>query len=245
MDADDVSHPSRLEKQWQFLELHPEVDVLSCRAGFDGDKLTSKGYFLYVEAFNELLTHEQMFARRFWDAPLAHPSVMYRKDAIIQAGGYNEQPLPEDYELWLRLFEKGCRFAKLPEVLLSWTDHPNRISRTHPNYHKKAFWKLKSEYFSRWIRRAYPERLPQLYLWGETKKKGRSRYLLDAGLVIEGRIGMEGEEGAGLISYTSIPSLQEDSIILVYVSNRAGKSQISQYLESHGYKEGVNYFLMV
>lgn len=245
MDADDIAYPQRLEKQWQYMEQHPAVDVLSCRVDFDGDKVAAKGYFLYVEAINKLLTHEQMWVRRFWDAPLAHPSVMYRRDIIMRAGGYSEKPLPEDYELWLRLFEKGCRFAKIPDMLLRWSDHPNRISRTHSNYHKKAFWKLKSEYFYRWIRHSYPEKVPQLFIWGETKKKSRSRYLLDAGLAIAGRIAMEDEEGEGLLPYTKIPFLPKDTLILVYVSNRKGKSQIRHYLEANGNKEGVNYFLMV
>ena len=245
MDADDLAHPQRFEKQWLYMERHPEVDVLACRVSFGGNEAVAKGYALYVEAINELLTHEQMWARRFWDAPLAHPSVIFKKEIVVQAGGYSKAPLPEDYELWLRLFERGCRFAKIPEQLLRWSDHPERLSRTHPNYHKEAFWRLKSTYFSRWIQKAFPEELPPVYIWGETKKKSRSRYLLDAGISIAGRIGMEGAKGEGLIPYTAVSLLEKGAIILIYVSNRWGKKEIIGYLAKYGYVEGKTYFLMV
>lgn len=244
MDADDVCHPQRLEKQWNYMQQNQEVDVLACCVDYGGEQESSKGYFLYVQAINELLSHEQMSRRRFWDAPLAHPSVMFRKEVVLSAGGYSMAPVPEDYELWLRLFERGHRFAKLPDVLLTWNDHPVRLSRTHPNYHKKAFWQLKASYMFRHLKSTYGDKLPAVYLWGETKKKSRSRYLLEEGLSVSGRIGNTGAEGQGIIPYTQIPCLKE-CIILVYVSNRTGRQQIIRFLEEHDFIEGKNYFLMV
>lgn len=245
MDADDTAHPERLEKQWAYFQQHPETDVLACRVGFGGDTQKSRGYALYVEAINELLTHEQMWRRRFWDAPLAHPSVMFRKQAVLEAGGYSQEAVPEDYELWLRLFAAGCRFAKLPDKLLRWNDHENRLSRTHPNYHKKAFWQLKAKYFAQWLKSEYGAAPPDVYLWGETVKKQRSRYLLQEGVSIAGRIqSTAGPAHGEWMPYTAVAGLQ-NSFILVYVSNRVGQKQIMDFLEEHGFIEGENYFLMV
>lgn len=244
MDADDIAHPERLEKQWQCFQDHPEVDVLASQVKFGGDVRVSKGYALYVDAINELLTHRQMWCRRFWDAPLAHPSVMFRKEAVLEAGGYSQEAVPEDYELWLRLFARGHRFAKLPEKLLRWNDHDNRLSRNHPNYHKKAFWQLKARYFADWLRSTHQE-APAVYLWGETTRKQRSRYLLEEGVDIAGRIRFSAEPANNdWIPYTAVHTLK-NSIILIYVSNRLGQSQIMDYLESLGFAEGENYFLMV
>lgn len=245
MDADDTVHPERLEKQWEYFRRHPATDVLACRVEFGGDAQISKGYALYVEAINALLTHEQMWRRRFWDAPLAHPSVMYRKQVVLDAGGYSQQAVPEDYELWLRLFAAGYRFAKLPETLLCWNDHENRLSRTHPNYDKKAFWSLKAKYFSRWLKAEYGSVPPNIYLWGETVKKQRSRYLLQEGITIAGRIHSTAEPGSrDWIPYTAVPDLK-NSLILVYVSDRLGQKQIMAFLQEHGFTEGESYFLMV
>lgn len=245
MDADDIAQPDRLQKQWQFMQAHPEVDVLATCVAFGGSVATAKGYARYVEATNALLTHEQMWNRRFWDAPLAHPSVMFRKEVVLQAGGYSQQAVPEDYELWLRLFARGHRFAKLPESLLRWNDHEHRLSRTHTNYHKKAFWQLKARYFAEWLKATYGNSPPAVYLWGETGRKQRSRYLLEAGVPVAGRIHHASSlSNKEWIPYTAVPALKE-SLILVYVSNRSGQRQIMDYLEENKFSEGRNYFLMV
>lgn len=245
MDADDVAHPERLEKQWHYLQEHPEVGVLASCVAYGGNAESAKGYALYVDAINELLSHDQMWRRRFWDAPLAHPSVMYQKQLVLEAGGYSQEAVPEDYELWLRLFARGAFFAKLPEKLLLWNDRENRLSRTHPNYHKKAFWSLKAHYFARWLLAEYGQSPPYVYIWGETSRKQRSRFLLEQGVAIAGRIHYAAQPpNDEWIPYTAVPDLK-NSLILVYVSNRIGQQQIIGYLEENGYTEGENYFLMV
>jgi glycosyltransferase involved in cell wall biosynthesis len=245
MDADDVAHPERLEKQWRYLQEHPAVDVLASCVAYGGNAESSKGYALYVDAINKLLSHEQMWRRRFWDAPLAHPSVMYQKQLVLEAGGYSQEAVPEDYELWLRLFAGGACFAKLPEKLLLWNDQENRLSRTHPNYHKKAFWRLKARYFAGWLKTAYGQVPPQIFIWGETSRKQRSRYLLEEGVPIAGRIHYTAQPPRPeWMPYTEVPHLKK-SLILVYVSNREGQQKIIDYLEEHGFCEGESYFLMV
>jgi hypothetical protein len=70
----------------------------------------------------------------FLESPLAHPSVMLRRERIIGAGGYRDGAFPEDYELWLRLHRSGHRLAKLKQPLLDWRDEPGRLSRRDPRY---------------------------------------------------------------------------------------------------------------
>lgn len=245
MDADDTAHPERLEKQGQFFQQHSKVDVLASCVEFGGNAHSSKGYALYVEEINELISHQQMWCRRFWDAPLAHPSVMYRKQLVLEAGGYSQEAVPEDYELWLRLFEMGGRFAKIPEKLLCWNDHQSRLSRTHSNYDKKAFWSLKAKYFARWLQTEYGDKPPAIYVWGETSRNQRSRYLLEEGVSISGHIHYSSQPAkADWIHYTAVPDLK-DCLILVYVSDRVGRKQIMEFLEESGFREGINYLLMV
>ncbi|MBW3545920.1 MAG: glycosyltransferase, partial [Bacteroidetes bacterium] len=245
MDADDVAHPQRLEKQWRFMQQHSEVAVLASCVVYGGNAESKQGYARYVAAINQLITHQQMWNRRFWDAPLAHPSVMYHKQVVLAAGGYSQEAVPEDYDLWLRLFARGCFFAKLTEKLIIWNDGEDRLSRTHPNYDKKAFWRLKAQYFADWLRATYGDAAPKIYLWGETSRKQRSRYLLEAGVTIAGRIHYDAQPtNPELIPYTAVPHLK-NCLILVYVSNRMGQQQIMDYLSSHGFTEGQDFFLMV
>jgi hypothetical protein len=70
---------------------------------------------------------------------------MMRTAAIVALGGYRVFDGPEDYELWLRAHRAGLRFAKLPEVLLTWRDDAGRASRTHPRYAPERFRALKLE----------------------------------------------------------------------------------------------------
>ena len=49
-----------------------------------------------------------------------HPTVMYRKNAILSVGGYKPDagPRQDDYDLWFRCAEKGLHFANISEPLL-------------------------------------------------------------------------------------------------------------------------------
>lgn len=52
--------------------------------------------------------------------PFNHPSVMFRKSDVIEAGGYSERfHLFEDYYLWVRMLKNGCQTANIRETLLN------------------------------------------------------------------------------------------------------------------------------
>jgi hypothetical protein len=99
----------------------------------------------YVRWQNALLDHDAMARDRFVESPLVHPSVAMRKAALERLGGWRELDGPEDYDLWLRAFAAGLRFAKLPEVLLDWSDSRGRLTRTDPRYAPARFLALKLE----------------------------------------------------------------------------------------------------
>ncbi|MBK9150748.1 MAG: glycosyltransferase [Saprospiraceae bacterium] len=152
MDADDIAMPERLERQIVYLQNHRNTDVVSCRCTIpQTEHLPNEGYRYFVAWQNRLISHEDHFNARFVESPLAHPSVMFRKKLIDEFGYYSTENIPEDYELWLRWMHQGVRFYKIPEYLLQWNDLPERLSRTHPNYSKAAFWKVKSLYLAKWF----------------------------------------------------------------------------------------------
>jgi hypothetical protein len=75
------------------------------------------------------LTHEAILRALPRFNPLAHPSVMYRRGPVLDAGGYT-YPVNEDYELWSRLAWRGVRFANHPESLLEYRIHPSALKAT-------------------------------------------------------------------------------------------------------------------
>lgn len=120
IDADDCAHPFRLEKQIRFLKDNPQIDIVSSwYAIHDGRKI------LYP--IKSLTTHEDIKKRFILSSDIVHSGVMYRKEKIVNAGGYRETTF-EDYDLWLRLRETAV-FANIPEILLYVLVRSNSRSR--------------------------------------------------------------------------------------------------------------------
>lgn len=124
MDADDISMPTRFERQISYLQSHADVDVVGSwtelidQAGRSLDMTTR-----YPISPNEV--RQQLFSNR---NPLAHPTVMMRSGIVKALGGYR-MPLKaaEDFDLWLRVAESG-NLANLPEPLLRYRIHPDQVS---------------------------------------------------------------------------------------------------------------------
>ena len=124
MDADDISHPRRLELQLNYLRAHPEVGVC--------------GTWFHVRRGIRRTTvripcdHEAISARLFFRSPFGHPTVMMRK-ALFQREGLFYDPLAnhaEDFDLWVRARSR-TRFANLPRALLDYRVHAGQVSSRH------------------------------------------------------------------------------------------------------------------
>jgi glycosyltransferase involved in cell wall biosynthesis len=178
IDADDVAHPERLRLQAERLERDARVGVLGCRVAataLPGARV-GEGMRAYVEWVNGLLDHEAMARDRFVESPIVHPTVAMRAEALRALGGYRDTGGPEDYELWLRAFDAGLRFAKLDETLLEWRDSPGRLTRSDPRYSPEAFLRLKVEALVRGPLRGRPA-----VVWGAGPVgKAFARALVDA-----------------------------------------------------------------
>jgi glycosyltransferase involved in cell wall biosynthesis len=115
MDADDVSHLSRFEKQYDFLRRHPEVDVLGT-----GIRLISKENHKELGQFFYPKTHTSIVRNKYKAPFLAHPTVMLRKEVYTKWNGYDPHQLRvEDYDLWLKALPHFT-FHNLQEILLDY-----------------------------------------------------------------------------------------------------------------------------
>jgi hypothetical protein len=124
-DHDDLADPSRIAKQVAFLDAHPEHGLVGTRAEiWFGD--TPSGRFHDHPTENEILQFDLLF-----DNPFVHSSMMMRKSALDQVGGYTTDPArqpPEDYELWSRI-ARHYRVANLGERLTVYREVPSSMSR--------------------------------------------------------------------------------------------------------------------
>ena len=113
MDADDVSYPERLERQVNYLQEHPEIDLLGTRALlFKGE---GNPFGLYAKAFD----HAEICRLPYWGFPLAHPTWMGKHEWFASHRYEERHTRCEDQELLLRTFEHS-QFAALPDVLLGY-----------------------------------------------------------------------------------------------------------------------------
>ncbi|MFN2268914.1 MAG: glycosyltransferase family 2 protein [Desulfonatronovibrio sp.] len=248
MDGDDASRYNRLEKQVCFLKDHPETGLVSGQVNYQGDKQKNFGYYLYVEWINSIISHNEISLNRFIESPLAHPSVMFRKSLISRFGPYASGPFPEDYELWLRWLGHGVKMAKIPETVLDWHDHDNRLSRNHPDYSFDAFFRLKARYLALWLRQNNPHH-PDVWIWGAGRKaRHRADYLEKHQCVIKGYIDVKKKLVGNIIKgrevrlYRDLPD-KDGSFIVVYVGKRNVRGEIRLYLNENGFVEGVNYIV--
>ncbi|MEO5585828.1 MAG: glycosyltransferase [Flavobacteriales bacterium] len=243
MDADDISHPERFAKQVTYLEEHPEIGVLGTRTTFTTSVDKSHGMRFFTQWQNAILSPQDHYVKRFVDAPLAHPTVMFRRELVEQHGGYNIGPLPEDHELWLRWMDAGVRFAKLPEKLLIWNDHAQRLSRTHANYSVDAFFTTKAKWLAKWLKRKLNER-PVIIAGTSLMCRDRARMLEAEGIAVHAFTDVRPRvvPGYAFIPHGELPPSGE-AFIISFISQRGTGDRIAEFLVSRGLVEGEDFIL--
>lgn len=246
LDADDVMMPDRLAAQAALLEAQPEIGVVSCLVDFGGDRASACGYALHVDWINSQIEPAEIARNRFVESPVAHPSVMFRRELAGRLGGYGETAGPEDYELWLRWMDAGVRFAKVPAVLLRWNDSPERLSRTDERYAERAFYACKCRYLARWLRATLaPGR--RVLLWGAGRiTRRRFAALADHGIQVAAYIDIDARKigtrvaGVPVIAPDAIPP-RDACFVIGGVGVRGARELHRATLESRGFVEGVDF----
>ena len=249
MDADDVSHPDRLALQLDFLDAQPEIGlVASCIEHWTPDGSSRPGYAAYVDWTNKLHHPDDLARSRFVESPFAHPSVVFRKELVERLGGYREGVFPEDYELWLRWMESGVRMQKLPQVLLRWRDHDERLSRLDPRYSIEAFYQMKLGYLHRWLARHNPFH-PVVKVWGAGRTtRRRVRFLEQAGTKVMGYYDVDPRKMGKPRDDLQVSSIEEvpnpgEELIVCMVAARGARQKVASFLKGRGYREGKDFIL--
>ena len=117
IDSDDFCEPGRFEKQIDFLLKHPDHILVGTALRYVNEKSETIGERRYPES------DEQIKKRLVTVNCIAQPSVMARRQALFDAGGYDEEfPFAEDYALWIRLARFG-KFHNLQEKLVGYRIH--------------------------------------------------------------------------------------------------------------------------
>lgn len=112
MDSDDMSRSNRFELQLNYLQQHPDVDIVGGQIieFTERDKVVGR---------REVPLDDKEIKRYMKSrCPMNHMTVMFRKAVIDSVGGYIDWYRNEDYFLWIRMALAGCVFANIEDVLV-------------------------------------------------------------------------------------------------------------------------------
>jgi glycosyltransferase involved in cell wall biosynthesis len=122
-DADDICNPERLQVQYSFMEANPAY-ILS---GSDAEYIDRDG--AYIFSFQcSAHTDEEIRKLPSSTCPFLHVAVIFKKNAVLEAGGYNEDAHTfEDHLLWAVLVKKG-KVCNLPVSLVNVRINPESVT---------------------------------------------------------------------------------------------------------------------
>lgn len=125
MDSDDISLAHRFERQIKLMELE-NLDICG-------------GHFLSINNFGEPISlnltpigHDLCTLSLISKVPFAHPSVMIRKSFLEKNDikyGQSLNNKAEDFDLWIRLHEKGAKFSNVNEIIFKYRIVKNSLSK--------------------------------------------------------------------------------------------------------------------
>lgn len=149
MDSDDLVYNDRFEKQIQFFQANPEICLIS---GYidefnnnPNEIVSTRKVPLNYEEIIEYLKKRNAFN---------HMAVMFKKSAVIDSGSYQIVPYFEDYDLWVRIVQKGYKVANIPEKLIKARIGNDMIGRRHGlSYARHEIFFLKRQLASGFISR--------------------------------------------------------------------------------------------
>jgi glycosyltransferase involved in cell wall biosynthesis len=242
MDGDDICHPRRLELQAAHLAAHPETTLVSCRVRHVPRQQLSDGMRAYEQWQNSLLDHAVIIRDLYVESPFTHPSVMFRRDAVLGMGGYRDCGWPEDYDLWLRLAGSGARFARLAETLLYWRDRPRRLTRTATAYSLEAFRNCKAHHLGQ----SYLKGIDAVTLWGAGMEGKAWRLVLQAvGISVRRWVDVDPRKIGQIVHGAPVVGIDRltpgDGRTLVTVGAKGARQQLRKFAAAAGLVEGEDF----
>lgn len=139
-DGDDICYPERIRLQYEFMVNNPDYVL----AGSDADYINKEGEYIFTFE-NPGHTDEEIRVKAQESCPFIHSTVIYRKQDVIDLGGYEVKAHTfEDYFLWTKLLKKG-KVINFNQPLIKVRFNPESVTvdsrdytKTFRSLHKKA-----------------------------------------------------------------------------------------------------------
>lgn len=139
MDADDISLPTRCEKELECFQREKELDICGCNIDeFYKTPDNVKTSRVVPSTHNEI----KKFMRK--RQAFNHPTVIYKKTKVLEVGGYEALKRKEDFDLFSKMLVNGCRAKNIDESLYLYRANEENYGR------RKSWDNLKSAIFVYW-----------------------------------------------------------------------------------------------
>ena len=168
MDADDICKPDRFQKQVDIMQTGKYDLIWSSYDYIDenGCLLEKKAEYIPDSLIQKLLPIENI---------IHHPTVVMKRQAFMDAGMYRNFPCAQDYDLWLRMLDNGCRMHMMVESLLFYRVRTSSITN------KKKYQQLCTLAYIR-------------YITSVREKTGKDKYSFDGYLAYMKKMGVGEKE---------------------------------------------------
>ena len=161
MDGDDFSHPDRFAKEVSYLNSHPEVAVV----GGQMNIMDENGIITSFRSYP--LGGFKLYMFSCVRNPLAHPTVMMRRELIDKGYRYDESlKMSEDLDFWLRLMNDGYKLANIPDTILNYRVMGNFLEKRSSDVQREVMAQVRRKNFSK--RHIFHSALSNLSGWAFT-----------------------------------------------------------------------------
>lgn len=242
LDGDDICHPRRLEQQFAYLEARPDTGLVACDFLHFPRTGLKQGMIDYEIWQNSLADHSLVIRDLYVESPFVHPSIMMRRTILDELGGYQDNVWPEDYDLWLRMAAAGVRFARLPQTLLFWRDHPERATRTRHEYASQAFRACKCHH----LLRGFLHGTPDVVIAGAGQEaRAWQRLLTAADVTVSTWLDVDPRKIGRILHNAPVISPDELHLngrkMIVAIGVRGAREQFRNVAQRRGWQEGMDF----
>lgn len=241
VDADDLQHPQRFEKQLNYMKKNPKfVLTKTVFKYFSSDEDLNNTNNIIEFYKNVTKESEDISTRLKWHCCIAHSTMMIKTE-VLKKYGYRELPLFEDYDLFYRMNEDGLLMGHLDEELVRVRISNNSTTQIRKELFDKCAYIVKEKKLTQF------KNNESIFIWGGGEF-GRSvlKVILQHGWSIKGFIDSDINKIKSTISSYTVFSpeiIDTKKYHKIIVASQPGMYDIIQYLEKKGYETDKDFIV--
>jgi glycosyltransferase involved in cell wall biosynthesis len=250
VDADDISLPNRFEKQVQFLDDHPLIDMVDCFIEYFPhsleDRETKRFQQLYnghQAKINRNRTSEELSEDIYWNCLFINGAMMARRKSVKAIGYSSHLRQGEDYELFYKMNKANMKFYRIPETLINIRVSMSSTTSQNQNIIKDVVYQVKKEDMTAFFR----DTTRPFVIWGAGQRG------IDTHTFIQKEFGEQpiafwdsnSKRVGELVDGILIAAPNHVNSYRICIASSYGQDEIIQYLKQYGCRPLEDYYVVI